>query len=152
MTALMTSLMTSAAAAAGLSEIKTVYLLQMANGLDQLLAVQLNSTAILQVVTDPAKADAIFTDRIGQGFEEKLNALYGAKADPKSEADEKTFARVGAGLRSHSTAFLVDRKSREVLWSTYAPSRNHSSEAMNHTASRIADGLQKAIKALPAVP
>ena len=41
--------------AAGLGDIKTVYLLPMSNGLDQYLAQQLTAGAVLQVVTDPQK-------------------------------------------------------------------------------------------------
>ena len=56
--------------------VKTVYLLPMAGGLDQYLALQLTSGGVLQVVTDPKKADAIFTDGIGARLEDSLSELY----------------------------------------------------------------------------
>ena len=58
--------------------VKTVYLLPMAGGLDQYLALQLTSAGVLQVVNDPKKADAILTDAIGARLEETLTGLYGA--------------------------------------------------------------------------
>ena len=54
------------ALAAGLDDVKTVYVLPMSNGLDQYLAAQLTSGSVLQVVTDPHKADAVLTDHLGQ--------------------------------------------------------------------------------------
>ena len=51
--------------------VKTVYLLPMASGLDQYLALQLTSSGVLQVVTDPKKADAILTDGIGARLEDR---------------------------------------------------------------------------------
>ncbi len=62
-----------------LEGIKTVYLLPMASGLDQFLAVRLTTGSILQVVTDPQKADAILTDHIGASFEQRLDELYAVK-------------------------------------------------------------------------
>ena len=49
----------------GLTEIKTVYLLPMTYSLDQFLAIRLTRGGILQVVTDPNRADAILSEHIG---------------------------------------------------------------------------------------
>src|SRR5206468_5543117 len=73
--------------AAGLSDIKTVYLLPMSSGLDQFLAVQLTTGAVLQVVTDPQKADAVFTDHLGESFEQTLADLYAQKTGEKGKND-----------------------------------------------------------------
>jgi hypothetical protein len=59
-------------AGAELSSVHTVYLLPMGSALDQYLANRLTSEHVFQVVTDPKLADAVFTDRIGSAFEEKL--------------------------------------------------------------------------------
>jgi hypothetical protein len=48
--------MSMAASAAGVGDVKTVYLIPISNGLDQYLAVQLTTGAVLQVVVDPQKA------------------------------------------------------------------------------------------------
>ncbi len=66
----------------------------------------------MQVVTDPQKADVVFTDRIGAAFEEHLNELYGQQGETGRErslssapqADRMRF-RTAAAL-----IFLVDRK------------------------------------------
>ncbi len=58
-----------------LQGIKTVYILPMRLGFDQYLANQLAQSGLLRVVADPKKADAIFTDHLGQAFEDKLDEL-----------------------------------------------------------------------------
>ena len=60
----------------GLAEVKRVYLLPMSGGLDQYLANRLTKVGRFEVVTDPANADAVFTDRLGPAFEDKWNELY----------------------------------------------------------------------------
>jgi hypothetical protein len=133
--------------AAGLHEIKTVYLLPMSNGMDQYLAVRLNEGAVLQVVTDPAKADAVFTDHIGESFREQMVGINGTKkAEGSEDGDQTNFARVGSGMRSRSTTFLVDRKSGEVLWSAYLPPANRTADALHKTAGKIAERLSQALK------
>jgi hypothetical protein len=54
---------------ADLAQVHKVYLLPMTNGMDQYLANRLTGLGVFQVVTDPKKADAIFTDHIGEAFE-----------------------------------------------------------------------------------
>jgi hypothetical protein len=59
----------------GLSAVHKVYLLPMSKGLDQYLANRLISEHVLEVVTDPKLADAVFTDRIGDSFETQWSGL-----------------------------------------------------------------------------
>jgi hypothetical protein len=133
---------------ADLSGVKTVYVLPMSSGLDQYLAVRLTAASVLQVVVDPRNADVVLTDHIGQNFEERLDELYGAK--PKSDDDKNgstpEFARVTSGARSRGAIFLVNRKTRDVLWSTYEPPKGTAPADLNRTADRIADKLAKAVK------
>ena len=75
----------SAAVHPALPEVKTVYLLPMGSGLDQYLANWLTRIGRFEVVTDPAKADAIFTDRLGTAFEEKWKEMYPPPEPPKPE-------------------------------------------------------------------
>jgi hypothetical protein len=77
----------SAAVAPELFEVHNVYILPMANGVDQYLANKLTRAGLFRVVIDPKMADAVFTDHTGPGFEEKLNELY---PPPKVEKPEKT--------------------------------------------------------------
>ncbi len=138
--------------ATGPGGVKTVYLLPMSNGLDQYLAVQLTTESILQVVTDPQKADAVFTDHLGQTFEQTLVDLYTEKSDKsKTESNPdgapRNFARGGMqGQRGRGTTFLVDRKSHEVLWSIYERPKDTSPDGLKRAAARIVSKLAGAIK------
>ena len=133
--------------AADFSGVKSVYILPMAGGLDQYLAVRLASDGAFQVVTDPSKADAIFTERIGSGFEETLADLYAPKkpADSKLEnsAPSHTVSSLSGGRGS---LFLVDRNSRVVLWSTYAQPKSRSASDLNQLANKIVAELDKSRK------
>ena len=146
-------LISTGAHAAGLGDIKTVYLLPMSSGLDQFLAVQLTTGAVLQVVTDPQKADAVFTDHLGESFEQTLAGLYSAKADDKSKSDgnpdnsPRSFAVSGMqGQRGRGNAFLVDRKTHDVIWSIYERPKDRTPDGMKRTAEQIASKLAHAIK------
>jgi hypothetical protein len=130
-------------AGAGLADVKTVYLLPMSSGLDQHLAVSLTTGNILQVVTDPDKADAIFTDTIGASFEDRMKELF-ASAQPKDgKSDDYTRPTMQPLTRGKGDIFLVDRKSHVVVWSMYAAPKSSQSDDMNRLASKIAAQVQK---------
>jgi len=142
----------SEAHAAGLSDIKTVYLLPMSGGLDQYLALRLTSEGVLQVVTDPKKADAIFTDGIGARFEESFATLFDSGKKDKGEKGDKVgevdFAHPAMRPLSGSRGviFLVDRNTRDVVWSTFERPRSSQAEDLNHAAAKIVDRLAKVHK------
>lgn len=126
---------------------KTVYILPMANSLDQFLAIKLTTGDVMQVVTDAHKADAIFTDRIGAGFEQKLDEIYGGKPKDTEDPQDGTVRKpVQAITRGKGAIFLVDPKTRNVIWSDYEHPKNTTPEEMNHLAERIAAHLEKARK------
>lgn len=152
--------------AGSLSDVKTVYLMPMASGLDQHLAVALTSTGTFEVSTDPAAADAVFTDHIGNAFEQSLSDLYkpeikpeekaGAKADAKDAKaaaksakeevkSEDGYVRPTSSMssRGRGDIFLVDRKTRVVLWSMYATPKSSQSSDLNELAGKIAAKIQK---------
>ncbi len=134
---------------------KTVYIMQMSNGLDQFLAIKLTGSRVMQVVADPKKADAVFTDRIGTAFEQSLDELYGEKSktdDPDKPTDDKdhlsgSSPRIASGSHGKGTIFLVDRKTRAIVWSVYVKPRNATPDEMNHVAERIASKFEKDRKA-----
>jgi len=139
-----------------LAEIKTVYLLPMTYSLDQFLAVRLTKGGVVQVVTDPKLADAIISDYIGVGLEDKLKTLYGDKKidPPKDDKDSKDkdkddkrdqpFANSSArAARSKGAVFLLDRKTRSVLWSDYVRPKNPQPEELNRVADKVAAQLEK---------
>src|SRR5688500_13830221 len=68
-----------------LMEVREVYLLPMSGGLDQYLANRLTREGRFEVVTDPKNADAVFTDRLGPAFEDKLKELYPRPPKPEHE-------------------------------------------------------------------
>jgi hypothetical protein len=131
-----------------LTEIKTVYLLPMTYSLDQFLAIRLTKGGVLQVVTDPNKADAILSENIGTGLEEKLKSLFGeVKADDAADKEKDKGSYGGnpmaGGTRTKGSVFLVDRKTRNVVWSDYVRPKNAQPEELSHVADKIAGQLEK---------
>ncbi len=138
-----------------LKQVNTVYILSMGSSMDQYLANRLTTLGVFQVVADPQKADAIITDRLGESFESKLNELYppppAAKPVAKDEKSEKEkdgvdmggggVNRVGPSGRGRGNFFIVDRKSRNVLWSVYERPKDSSPGELSRTAERIVKRL-----------
>jgi len=145
-----------------LLQIHHVYLLPMANGMDQYLANHLTRQGLLLVVADPAKADAILTDRLGKPLEDKLEELYPQakpeEAQPAKKEDSEDRSPSGMDLkvtpmdrpssfgRGKGTVFLVHRGSRVVLWSTYERPKRTQPDELDRTARRMAAQLAKAIR------
>lgn len=131
------------------TSIQTVYILPMANGFDQYLANHLTSNGTLQVVTDPLKADAIFTDRIGEAFENRMDEMYAdaskKKADENLDEADK-MVRMTSFARGRGTLFLVDRKSRNVIWSVYELPKSYTPNELDRIADRVTKRLDKAMK------
>jgi len=149
LTATLTALFSIPAANAQVSGVKTVYMLPMANGLDQYLALRLTSEGVLQVVTDPKKADAVFTDGIGARLEESFATLFNsAQKDKGEKAGEAEFAHPAMRPLSGSRGviFLVDRNTRDVVWSTFERPKSSQAEDMNRAAAKIVDRLAKVHK------
>lgn len=147
------SVLAAAAAAlacgAGLADYKTVYVLPMSSGLDQFVAIKLTTGSVMQVVTDPRKADLVLTDAIGAAFEAKLDDLYGQKPkgeekDDKSGKDNANGSpRISPASRGRGAIFLVDRKTRDVVWSMYVKPKGTAPDDLNQVAAEIADKLAK---------
>ena len=139
-----------------LKQVNAVYILAMGGGMDQFLANQITASGVFQVVTDPKKADAIITDRLGEIFETKLAELYPPPApaapppDEAKKADEKKSGldfgggaqRVSSGLRGKGNLFIVDRKSRSVLWSIFEPPKDSTPAELSKTAGRVVKRLK----------
>jgi hypothetical protein len=156
-----------------LKQVTTVYILGMSGGMDQYLADRLTRTGVFQVVTDPQKADAIITDRLGEPFEAKLKELYppppppppptppAPAKDEKADKDSKLVvvekttkddkdkledsggvARVGSFNRGRGNIFIVDRKSRNVVWSTYERPKDTTPGELSKTAERVVKRLK----------
>src|SRR5208337_4611798 len=74
---------------AELSGVHTVYVLSMSKGLDQYLANRLANDHLFQVVTDPKRADAFLTDRIGESLQSKLEEIFPPPVPEKPAPVEK---------------------------------------------------------------
>ena len=122
--------------------VQAVYLLPMAGGLDQYLANRLTSAGVFRVVTDPKMADAIFTDQLGAGFEQKLTDLYSPPPED-NDKDSKPPVRASSFGRGKGTVFLVDLKSHAVIWSLYKKPGRVTPDVLNRTATRIAQEIKK---------
>jgi hypothetical protein len=145
---------------AELSAVHSVYLLPMANGLDQYLANRITNEHVFQVVTNPKLADAIFTDRIGEVLEEKLADLIPspepvarpATNQPSSSLPTETVNKLSNPAtasnfgRGKGTIFLVDPKSHQVVWSAYRTPKSSASSDMDRTASDIVSRIKRALK------
>jgi hypothetical protein len=128
-----------------LMDVKTVYLLPMTYSLDQFLAIRLTKGGVLQVVTDPNLADAILSEHIGTGLEDQLKSLYGEKKTAEGDKNTATSfsGPVAGGARNKGSVFLVDRKTRSVIWSDYVRPKNSQPDELNHVADKIAGQLEK---------
>ena len=136
-----------------LSAVHSVYLLPMGSGLDQFLAARLTGAQIFVVVTDPAKAEAVFTDRLGENFQRRVDELLAPPKPKKTEeakdgtkgtsAQEDTPHPASSYGQGKGTIFLVDAKTRSVIWSTYERPKNTTPDEMNRVAGKIADQLKR---------
>jgi hypothetical protein len=131
---------------ANMPEVQAVYLLPMAGGLDQYLANRLTAGSVFRVVTDPKLADAVFTDQLGAAFERKLGDLYPppeSKDSDKPDTYDKPAPHISSFGRGRGTIFLVDLKSREVIWSLYQRPSKATSEVLDRTAAQIVQQIKK---------
>ncbi len=145
-----------------LAQVKTVYLLPMTNGLDQYLANRITRGGVLQVVTEPEKADAIMTDRLGPAFERKAEELFPARkpaAEPKkdegtAEAQNRFPGNAGTIFsssfgRAKGTVFLVSAKNGSVLWSVFEQQAGTRPGDLDRTAEKIVKTIQQDLKRKP---
>lgn len=151
-------------------EVKSVYILRMGNGLDQYLASELVKHGVYTVTTDAQKADALLTDNLGESFEKKFTELYPPPPPPappkkdekekeKEKKEEKRDGMLGEPVqrmgnstlgRAKGNIFLVDRKSRNLLWSmNRQPKHSGTAEMVNH-ARKIVEQLKKDLGLTPA--
>jgi hypothetical protein len=154
--------------AAELAAVHTVYLLPMGSSLDQYLANRLTSEHVFLVVTDPKLADAVFTDRIGAAFEERLADLLApsvpaekpaptqaasSEASPSARPPiTETVNKLSSPAASSSfgrgkgTIFLVDRKSKQVIWSVYEVPKGSAGPQLDKGALDIVTRLKRDLK------
>ncbi len=160
---------------AGLTQVQTVYLMPMGYGLDQYLANRLTSESVFNVVTDPKRADAVLTDQLGAGFERRFDELFrrpepvaehaappAEKKDKQEKKDKEMDPEALAQLkltsgqppissfsRGKGNVFLVDIKTRQVLWSLYERPKTVLPDELDRTSGRIVLRLKKDLAGKP---
>ena len=162
-TALFLLPMLAGAVEIGGSNVRTIYIMPMRHGLDQYIANQLTREHVVEVVADPARADAIFTDGLGEAFEQRLEKLHptpkpeepkstdadkSAKDDQDKPAAPKTFREEEAPHtstfgRGKGTLFLVDAHSRVILWSVYEKPVASNPHSLDGAAKRVVTRLKQ---------
>jgi len=153
------------ATAADLTAVHNVYLLKMSKGFDQFLANRLTGGRVFQVVTDPKLADTIITEQIGEAFEAKLGELFPppeAEKPAQPEKPERTDDSIDPSMmtdtvnklsspasafsRAKGMVFLVDAKSKQVIWSAYGLPKDSSSKELDRTANDIVSRIKRDLK------
>jgi hypothetical protein len=142
-----------------LNQVHSIYVMPMGSSMDQFLANRLTKFGKFQVVADPRVADAVLTDRLGEAFEAKMKELYEEKVKKAKDADKdkdkdkdkesadepvlKSDQQLRPAFgRSKGTYFIVDRKTRAVLWSIYQRPKNMTADELNKTADRVIKQLK----------
>jgi len=149
------------ALATDLPAVHSVFVMPMSQGMDQFLANRLAGEHVFQVVSDPKLADAVLSDRIGASLNSSLDELTPAvkpaaaeQKDAKADSSAAKFATAGAPDPALSSSFgrgkgnffLLDVKSRQVLWSTFALPKDSTAGQLDRTASDIVSRLMHDMK------
>ena len=128
---------------------RTVYILQMANGLDQHMASRLTSSRVMWVVLEPSSADAVLTESVDDSFWAWLARTYppapGAHAAP-DRASAPTKADATAVPKHPGTVFLVDPRARVILWSAWEEPGKATPGELDRTAGRFTNLLKTAFE------
>jgi len=165
--------MLAGAAEVSVSNVHTVFVMPMAHGLDQYVANRLTREHVFEVVADPARADAIVTEQVGDALQARLEKLHPTpkppepeaeteSADDESKADSnvagdskgttqprapKTFINeephVSTFGSGKGTVFLVDAHSRAILWSVYERPKRSTPDELDRTAKRVVNRLKQ---------
>jgi len=127
---------------------RTVYIAPMAHGLNSHIANRLTSSGVVWVVLEPESAEAVLTDRVDETFWAWSSMHYKPTGKNSSIAlhddDPLRFQHLSVGPY-RGTLFLVDPRNGLILWSTYEPTPNTTSNALDLAATHIAASLKKSL-------
>ncbi|MBI3683151.1 MAG: hypothetical protein HY235_22495 [Acidobacteria bacterium] len=129
-----------------LAKVKSVYVLAMSNAMDQYLANRLQVSSLYVVVADPNTADAVFTDSLGPAFERKMIALYPPQKEETEEEAKPEEGRIVSSHKGRGMFFLVDRRTRQVLWSAHQLPRNYTPKELDEAARKVTERLRKELQ------
>jgi hypothetical protein len=134
--------------AAQLKDVKSVYFYPMPGGFEQHLASRIVRDHVYQVVSDPKLADAVFTDQISDAFLYKLDHINAPVAVASGSGALSTMGaaadvpHASSFSRGKGTLFLVDAKSKQVVWSIYEKPKDSLPATLNKTAKKIIEKLE----------
>jgi len=142
-----------------------VYFWPMTSAFDQYLAQEASVGGLLNVTVDPKNASAVMTDRIDGKFlkgmdeifplpepeEEKVENAEDAEEELSSDSIEGDFnlqrpANLPVG-RPRGTLFLVDVKTRNVLWSTFLKEFDATPNKLQRQARTVIEKLKQELGA-----
>jgi hypothetical protein len=132
--------------AAQLKDVKSVYFYPMPGGFEQHLANRIVAEHVYQVVSDPKLADAVFTDQISDAFLYKLDHINTPPPPANNSGSISTMTahepHASSFSRGKGTLFLVDTKSKQVVWSIYDKPKDTLPATLNKTAKKIVEKLE----------
>lgn len=129
-------------AAQSLQSVHTVYVFPMRNAFDQYLVDRMVRQHVFQVISDPTKADAVFTDRLGQAFEDTFDDRVLDLETTSTDPIHRAFSG------SRGTLFLVNR-AKQVVWSDFEKPGNVTPKELDRKAERAVKRLENALNPKP---
>jgi hypothetical protein len=139
-------LMAASSPAAQLKDVKSVYFYPMPGGFEQHLASRMVKDHVYQVVSDPKLADAVFTDQISDSFLYKLDHINTPPPPANSSGSMSSMnaevPHASSFSRGKGTLFLVDSKSKQIVWSTYEKPKDTLPATLNKTAKKVVEKLE----------
>jgi hypothetical protein len=141
-------LMAAIVPAAQLKDVKSVYFYPMPGGFDQHLARWIVQDHLYQVVTDPKLADAVFTNQISTGFLYKLDHINTPPPPANNSGSTSTLPtnveapHESTFLSAKGTLFLVDAKSKQVVWSYFEQPKSSTAVTLDKRAKKVVQQLE----------
>ena len=124
---------------------RTVYVLEMADGLDQYLSSRLTANRVFWVVLEPTSADAVLTQSLDENFWNWLSHNYPPPAGAPASTRSPAPATGRTTPRQPGMVFLVDPRTRVVLWSFWISPKKATPDELNHNAEVIAAQLKTVV-------
>lgn len=136
---------------AQLRNAQPVYFWPMQHAFDQYLAEAVNGADALTVTFDPKLAGAIMTERIDAPFLQAIEEIFPTEAEEGAEEAQEDDSIEGDFAvrrtknrpqgRPRGTLFLVDVKTRRVIWSTYLGELEQDPKDLHKEALRVVEEI-----------
>ena len=96
------------------------------------------------MVSDPKLADAVFTDPSATLFSTNWTTSIRRRTSEQSGRffDDLWSPHASSFSRGKGTLFLVDAKSKQVVWSIFEKPKDNSPATLNKTAKKVIEKLE----------